>query len=584
MEEYSNEFQNENSPKNKLLNEKNLILTKKEFKNMNEEHILSLRKKKNTKQNEILKKIYSSPQVLSHDIDIKKLIPLIENDPLYMQYNSDEKETENEKLGYLFQMLLSENLNILKYSLIELKSYLNNINNANKFISKNLLNEFNEKMFRFLFNLLFKNKNSFTNVRDYYQVTILVCYIISKLCLLNEFYVDIVFDYFTNLLNLAQKEEDKNLKNSIYIITNKILFKDNKNLEKIYPNYFNQIYNELTQLINESINNKNILILKDLYPTLIGIINIIILNKVQNINNNYLIDNKKICNLISLIKYFLDISFMGTEILKSTLYFLSISLKYFKKNNIEKELENEFKTIINNIRLDKHIISYINDNSIDDNDFKFEVIEIINYMLILNDSDFLNNLIENNICEQISNLQDYLLENDSNENSNIMAPLYKAHIDLIYNLISTQSEKAIQNICIDNSCISNLFQFINNSTFLYNNDNYKIIEIFDLLIQSKAEFVHNLLLSERIYDLYKNILNNNKDNNLLLIILKDFSIMIERGKAYKTSKGINYISNHFLKNGILEVINNLKSRDNLNNEIIFLLDEITKLLEEKTLQ
>ena len=584
MEEYSNEFQNENSPKNKLLNERNLILTKKEFKNMNEEHILSLRKKKNTKQNEILKKIYSSPQVLSHDIDIKKLIPLIENDPLYKKYNSDEKETENEKLGYLFQMLLSENLNILKYSLIELKSYLNNINNANKFISKNLLNEFNEKMFRFLFNLLFKNKNSFTNVGDYYQVTILVCYIISKLCLLNEFYVDIVFDYFTNLLNLAQKEEDKNLKNSIYIITNKILFKDNKNLEKIYPNYFNQIYNELTQLINESINNKNILILKDLYPTLIGIINIIILNKVQNINNNYLIDNKKICNLISLIKYFLDISFMGTEILKSTLYFLSISLKYFKKNNIEKELENEFKTIINNIRLDKHIISYINDNSIDDNDFKFEVIEIINYMLILNDSDFLNNLIENNICEQISNLQDYLLENDSNENSNIMVPLYKAHIDLIYNLISTQSEKAIQNICIDNSCISNLFQFINNSTFLYNNDNYKIIEIFDLLIQSKAEFVHNLLLSERIYDLYKNILNNNKDNNLLLIILKDFSIMIERGKAYKTSKGINYISNHFLKNGILEVINNLKSRDNLNNEIIFLLDEITKLLEEKTLQ
>ena len=584
MEEFSNEFQNENSPKNKLLNERNLILEKKEFKNMNEEHILSLRKKKNTKQNEILKKIYSSPQVLSHDIDLKKLIPLIENESLYMQYNSDEKETENEKLGYLFQMLLSENLNILKYSLIELKSYLNNINNANEFISKNLLNEFNEKMFRFLFNLLFKNKNSFTNVGDYYQVTILVCYIISKLCFLNEFYVDIVFDYLINLLNLAQKEEDKNLKNSIYIITNKILFKDNKNLEKIYPNYFNQIYNELTQLINESINNKNILILKDLYPTLIGIINIIILNKVQNINNNYLIDNKKICNLISLIKYFLDISFMGTEILKSTLYFLSISLKYFKKNNIEKELENEFKTIINNIRLDKHIISYINDNSIDDNDFKFEVIEIINYMLILNDSDFLNNLIENNICEQISNLQDYLLENDSNENSNIMAPLYKAHIDLIYNLISTQSEKAIQNICIDNSCISNLFQFINNSTFLYNNDNYKIIEIFDLLIQSKAEFVHNLLLSERIYDLYKNILNNNKDNNLLLIILKDFSIMIERGKAYKTSKGINYISNHFLKNGILDVINNLKSRDNLNNEIIFLLDEITKLLEEKTLQ
>ena len=327
------------------------------------------------------------------------------------------------------------------------------------------------------------------------------------------------------------------------------------------------------------------MILKDIYPTLIGIINIIILKKTQNNNsNNNLIDNKKICNLLSLVKYFFDISFMGTDILKSSLDFLSITLKYFKKNNIEKELENEYRTIINSIRLDKHIISYISDNFINDNDFKYEIIEIINNMLILNNSDFLNSLIENNICEQISNLQDYLLENDSNENNNIIKTLYKAHIDLIYNLISTQSENMIQNICIDNSCISNLFQFINNSTFLYNNDNNKIIEIFDLIIQSKAEFVHSLLLTEGIYELYKNILNNNKDSNLLLIILKDFSIMIERGKAFKTSNGINCVSSYFMKNGILDLINNLKSSSELNNNIIFLLDEIQNLLEEKSLQ
>ena len=382
---------------------------------------------------------------------------------------------------------------------------------------------------------------------------------------------------------MAQSESDKSLKNALYVITNKILLKDNNNVEKLYTNYFNQIFNELTQLINESINNKNILVLKDLFPTLIGIINFIILNKVQNNDNNYIIDNKKICSLLSLIKYFLDISFMGTEILKSSLYFLNISLKYFKKNNIEKEFESEFRAIINSIRLDKHIISYINDNSINDNDFKNDIIEIINNMLILNDSDFLNNLIENNICEQIANLQDYLLENDSNANNNIIISLYKAHIDLIYNLISTQSVNVIQNICIDNSCISNLFQFINNSTFLYNNDNLKIIEIFDLIIQSKADFVHSLLLTEGIYNVYKNILYNNKENNILLIILKDFSIMIERGKAIKTSSGKNCVSNYFTKNGILDLLNNLKTRTNLNDQIIFLLDEIPKLLEEKTI-
>ena len=580
MEDYSNEMQNENSPKNKLLNDRNLM-SKDDLNNINEEHILSLRKKKNSKSNEILKKIYAAPQILSHDIDLKNLILLIQNDPLYIKYNSIDIETE--KLNYLFQMLLSENLNILKYSLIELKAYLNNINDPNEFTSKKLQNEFNEKMFRFLFSILFKNKNSYSNNEDYYQITILICSIISQLCFLSGFYVDALSEYFANVLNLAQSESDKSLKNALYVITNKILLKDNNNVEKLYTNYFNQVYNELTQLINESINNKNILVLKDLFPTLIGIINFIILNKVQSNDNNYIIDNKKICSLLSLIKYFLDISFMGTEILKSSLYFLNISLKYFKKNNIEKELESEFRATINSIRLDKHIISYINDNSINDNDFKIDIIEIINNMLILNDSDFLNNLIENNICEQIANLQDYLLENDSNANNNIIISLYKAHIDLIYNLISTQSVNVIQNICIDNSCISNLFQFVNNSTFLYNNDNLKIIEIFDLIIQSKADFVHSLLLTEGIYNVYKNILHNNKENNILLIILKDFSIMIERGKAIKTSSGKNCVSNYFTKNGILDLLNNLKTRTNLNDQIIFLLDEIPKLLEEKTI-
>ena len=204
---------------------------------------------------------------------------------------------------------------------------------------------------------------------------------------------------------------------------------------------------------------------------------------------------------------------------------------------------------------------------------------MLNNMIMLNDSEFLNDLIDNNICEQISYLQDYLLENN-NQSNTIIKSLYKSHIDLIYNLISTQSQNAIQSICIDNSCISNLFLFINNSTFLYSNDNLKIIEIFDLIIQSKEDFVHSLLLSENIYELYKNILDNTKDNNILSIILKDFSIMIEQGKKIKTSNGNNIVSNHFLKNGIIDLINNIKSRSEINNQIIFLLDEITKLLEE----
>lgn len=561
---------NSNGNKDHYLSNQKLI-SREEFKNMNEEHILSLRKKKNPKLAHI-KNFSVNQQISNYDININKLIPLIQNDELYLKYNSSSKEIE--KLSYLLQMLLSENNNILKYSLLELKIYLNNIKDSNEFTSKNLLNEFNEKMFKFLFTILFKNKNNFSPNEEYYQITTILCFIISKLCIFNEFYINILFEFIPNLLNLAQNEPDKNLKNTIYNLTNKILFKDNQKLETIYQIFFEQVYNELMQLINESMKTKNILIIKNLYPTLINIINIIILN------NTHSIDIKKICNLLDLVNHYLDISFIETEILKSSLYFLCYVLKYYKKFNINKESETDFKKRINNIRIEKHIISYIYENTIDNNEFRYEIIEMINNMIILNDSEFLNNLIDNNICEQISCLQDYLLEND-NQNNNIIKSLYKIHIDLIYNLISTQSENVIQNICIDNSCISNLFIFINNSTFLYNNDNLKLIEIFDLIIQSKVEFVHSLLLSENIYELYKNILDNTKDNNILSIILKDFSIMIEQGKKIRSSNGSNIVLNHFMKNGILDLINNIKSRSEINNQIIFLLEEITQLIEEK---
>ena len=592
MENYINRDNDEQLSKYKIINKSNSSMSREEFNNLNEEHILSLRKKRGNKNIEHLKKMNLNAQLLTHDIDIKKLILLIQNDNIYIKYNSNENN-ENDKLNYLLQMLISEDINILKYSLIELKKYINNIKDSNEFNSKNLLLQFNDKMYRFLFNLLLKNKNNYPNTEDYYQIIILLCFIISKLCIFNDFYIGILLDYFSDLLNLAKNEQDKNVKSTIYIVTHKILLinklKDNisfnKKLEEIYKNYFNQIYDELIQLNNESINNKNIFFIKDLYPTLINILSSIIYTNMQIYKNKLLIDLKKISHVLFYAKQYLSSIFMETDILKGTLHFLSVVLNYYKENKLifEKESDMQFTEIINKIKLDKHIITYIYDNSMNDYDFRNEIIEMINNMLVINDSEFINNLIENNICEQISNLQIFLLDNEyENNNNNIIKILYKSHIELIYNLISTQSDNVIQNICIENSCISNLFQFINNSTFLYNNDNLRIIEIFDLIIESKTEFVHSLLLTEGISDLYKNILVNCKDNNLLLIILKDFSIMIERGKNIRTSNGINVVSNHFLKNGILDLINNIKSRSDLNNKIIFLLEEIPKLLDERT--
>ena len=66
------------------------------------------------------------------------------------------------------------------------------------------------------------------------------------------------------------------------------------------------------------------------------------------------------------------------------------------------------------------------------------------------------------------------------------------------------------------------------------------------------------------------------------MILKDISIMIERGQSFRTSNGINIVSNHFIVKGILDLINNIKSRTNIDNKIILILDEMPKLLNEKT--
>ena len=574
-ENYMNQL-NETKISNNNLIYKNKSLIKEEINKTNEQHILSLRKKRDHKQMKYLRNTNLVPLSLNQEVDLNKLIPLIQNEELYIKFISFDIN-EMDKLNILLSMLINENINLLIFSLIQLKQYLNNIKNPDEFTSKNLLVQLNEKMFRFLFTLLFNKKSE-----EHYIIINLISIIISKLCTFNDFYIGILFDYFSNLLDLAKNVKENNIKNSIYLISQKIfLLKDNNNellnqkKIQIFPVFFEQMFNELVELNNEFMNNKNIFIIKDLFPTILGIINNILL-----LTNDYILNNlNKITIILSFINQYLDISFMETEIIKSAIDFLSIISNYCKENINDKN-SNEIKGIISKkINLNKHIISYIYDSSINDNNFRYEIIELINNLILLNDNnDLINNLIEYNICQQISNLQDYLLEEDKIDN--IIKLIYKNHIDLIYNLISTQSEAVIQSICIDNSCISNLFQFINNSSFLYN-DNLKIIEIFDLIIESKAEYVHSLLLTDGIYDLYRNILLNNKDNKILLIILKDFSIMIQRGKNIKTSTGINFVSNHFIQKGILDLINNIKSRTDLDNQINYLLDEISKLLEEK---
>ena len=576
-----NNFSNNNHIENKLFFQKN-DSSRGECRNINEEHILSLRKKRNNRNINNINNIILAQKQLSYNLDINMIINFIKNDELYMKYKNNENEFE--KLNLLMQMIISNNSNILKYALLELKKYLQNIKDKNEFESKNLLNIFNEKMFGFLFKLLFKKNNDYINIEEYYQILILLCNIISNLCMLNNFYTDIFYQYFPNLIQKIKSEENNQIKNSIYSLIDKIFLIDNINnnqILQIKQNFFEQIYNEIIYLNEESNNNFNILNLKELFPTLLNITSIIICNTNQILTNSNM-NIEKLLNILSFINKYLSDSFIETDILKESLNFLSSILKFYKlnKNIFPKEIEVKFRELLNNMEIGNHIILYVYNNTMKDFEFRIEIIELINNMILLNQNEFINNLIKNGISEQISNIQDYLLENENNNiEENNMKLLYNLHIELIYNLISTQSEYAIQDICIENSCISNLFQLINISKYSFNNSDAKILEIFDLIIKSKAEFIHSLLLTEGIYDLYKNILLNNPNNDIIALILNDIGIMIERGKSIKTSSGINIVSNHFIKNGIFDLIENIKGRNDINEQIIYLLDEISNLLK-----
>ena len=594
MENINNNFENTNLYQNNLII-KTKDSSREEFKKINEEHYLSLRKKRNNKHINHIKNLNLAQNHFSYNIDINFIINNIRNEEIYLKYKNSESEIE--KLNYLMQMIIAKNNNMLKYGLFELKKYLSNIKDKKLFESKNLLNYFNEKMFRFLFELLFKKNDAYLNLEEYYQIMILLCNIISNLCELNDFYSKILLEYFPDLLLIIKNERDIQIQNAIYIVNSKILLIKNIDendlikLSQIYQNFFENVYNQLIYLNNESNNNQNIFNLKELFPTLLNIISTIIYNNNQiiiNIINNSNINIPKLLHISSFINKYITSSFMETDILKSSLNFLSAFLNFYKlnKNLFNKENDYKFREIMKKIEIEKHIILYVYDNSTNDFEFRNEIIELINNLILLNSTDFINNLIKNGISEQISNIQDYLLEydnNNSNTDENInMKILYNSHIELIYNLISTQSENAIKDLCIENECISNLFKLINSSKFCFNNNNSKILEIFDLIIKSNTEFVISSLLTEGIYDLYKNILFNCNNNELIEMILNDIAIMIEKGKSIKTSSRINFVSNHFIQNGIFDLIDNIKAKTEFNEKINYLLDEIQNLLKEKT--
>ena len=143
---------------------------KKTIQQTLEDHTLSLRKRKTNRQ----RQFGHPPELLtdiSYKINISEIEPKICNNQLYTQYKNANNEKDS--LGFLFQMLLSKDDDIIKYGVAKIRDFLINIDKK-VFKEKNYEEEFSDKLIKFLFELMFGKSNDLFLLNN-------ICFILNKL-------------------------------------------------------------------------------------------------------------------------------------------------------------------------------------------------------------------------------------------------------------------------------------------------------------------------------------------------------------------------------------------------------------------
>ena len=570
-----------------------------------EEHSLSLRKKRN---NKVKKYILpnSLQNNLTYEINLSELQPQINNHQLYIQFknSSDEKNS----LGLLFQMLLIEDNNdIIKFSLANLKIFLINIE-RDDFITKKLSAEFSDKLIKYLFELLFKKSNDFYILSN-------ICFILNKLSYYlksnesdgneSEYFFDILFSYFNNILDFIKgiNPEESQVKNLLYLLTDKIFLASDDTISKIeknYPGFIFQIQQELVKLSQtQNYLVKNMLLISTLLK-IIGncfyykiyfnyFLSAFNFNNIMNNNFNITYNNNNnsninfnetetnVENIIQFISNLLKFSY-EKEILEQGLRCVQNFMCFFNENDLEnnKGLKKKIHKIIKNLELEKKIIPMIFDNTTDDHNLRIIVLQVFVNAIFLSNKKFCETLIENNIAEQIIKLENYLI--NQTQFSNKTKNIYRLLMDLIYNLIENESVYIIDNLSIDNSCISLLFKIQKIPFYSKENNNY-MIKIFNILIQTNQKYIQTLLISEGICEWYKNILENEPSKENIKMIISNFITMVQysRNLVDDKSNKNNLLLIHLEKIGIAEVVNNLKNRTDLSDEEMLMINDFSNL-------
>ena len=556
------------------------IGNKKEIKYNLEEHSLSLRKRLSNrgKRGHILPPFLNND--LMYEINMAELEPKLNNEQLYILFKNSNDEKNS--LGLLFQMLLVENNDdILKYSLANLKKFLISID-QNIFNAQNLSTEFNDKSIIFLFQLLQMKSNDFYILSN-------VSFILNKLGIFiiyndKEYFFNTLFDNFNNVLNLIKsiKQNEPHIKNLLYILTDKIFLGSDemiRKLEKAFPSYIQQIHQEILNL-DESKFVKNM----NLITTLLQIINNCFFYKIYS-NYFFSQSNKdfneiNVENIIKFIQRALNVSYQmelfdqELRCIQNFLYLFMEDSTYFKNKSLKKKIQN----IITNLELEKKIIPLIYDNTIEAPGLRVIALQILINSTYICSKRFCETLVDNNISEQILKLENYLITRT--QVTIKVKSIYKLLMDLLYNLIENESVDIIDNLSIENNCISALFKLQKNPIYSKESKNY-MNKIFDMLIHSNHKYIQTLLISEGICEWYKSILEDEPNLENIKMIIGDLITMIRySGTLIKENEcKNNLLLIHLEKIGILEAVNNLKSKEELSEEIISIINEFCSLFK-----
>jgi len=477
----------------------------------------------------------------------------LNNNENIIKFNSSSNEIE--KLNILFNLLIQNDINLIKFSIFHIRNILNNFDekrakilNLNKIITNNAIDYF--------FKLLYENLKDKQMIYELSYVIILLIY-------LEVFDLNIFINNSQKIFDLSQNCNDPILiKKLIWIlglITNELLNDEINKFLDSFENFYLFIIKSienLENLNNFEVNNANI----DLLSIKIWIYGIFYNNKYHKVKD--LIEDENKC-----LKHIKIISQFCKNNIYKNLYLDSLDTICFIINEIDQlgifnendKLCLSFKKCFKSCEFIENLIPNLNNFS----EIR-ELTSIINIFIFIS---YLSNksmlkMIDYKICESIEKL---LCNIDSQQSLNEYKKLIIIILDFINNF--TIDYKYINPFVRRTDCFNHLFNIVNKTGNLTQRLN--LLEIFDKIFEINNKKLITELIMGNLPEFYVECLKINdssKSNLIIELTLKGISKLLNYGDEFNQTTLSN--NNNVIKVNLLE-----NTFETLN--INFLLEKIS---------